>query len=234
MKKWLILIVLTLFSVPLYANDIYVTQSGDDLDLDITQDGQNNIAGTSGTAVGLTGDTMTFSISQVGNANVISTIINGDTYTGNINLTGSSNDVALLCDSTGTAGSGNCETVSLSIDVTGSSADIDVTIGDSASAVNYVGTVDIATSNTETFTLTVNAANADADIDIDNDALGSSVGNTSNYTQTGAGDSAGHSLTHSHTGQGATIDITQSGNYDNKLQLTTVGDDADIDISQTD
>ena len=134
----------------------------------------------------------------------------------------------------GTAGSGNCETVSLSIDVTGSSADIDVTIGDSASAVNYVGTVDIATSNTETFTLTVNAANADADIDIDNDALGSSVGNTSNYTQTGAGDSAGHSLTHSHTGEGATIDITQSGNYDNKLQLTTVGDDADIDISQTD
>ena len=56
MKKWLILLVLTLFSVPLYANDIYVTQSGDDLDLDITQDGQNNIAGTSGTAIGLTGE----------------------------------------------------------------------------------------------------------------------------------------------------------------------------------
>ena len=67
MKKWLIITILALFSSPLYANDIYVTQSGDDLDLDITQDGQNNVAGTSQTAIGLTGDTMTFSISQVGN-----------------------------------------------------------------------------------------------------------------------------------------------------------------------
>ena len=231
MKKWLIITILALFSSPLYANDIYVTQSGDDLDLDITQDGQNNVAGTSQTAIGLTGDTMTFSISQVGNSNVVSTIINGDTYTGNINLTGSSNNVALLCSS---GGAGNCETVSMSIDVTGSSADIDVTIGNSAAATNYVGTIDITSTNEETFTLTANAANADADIDITNNAQGSSLGNTSNYTQTGAGDSAGHSLTHSHTGEGATIDVTQTGIYDNKIQMTTSGDDADIDISQSD
>tara|TARA_Y100000114_G_C11761890_1_gene330236 strand:- start:888 stop:1583 length:696 start_codon:yes stop_codon:yes gene_type:complete len=231
MKKWLLITILALFISPLYANDIYVTQSGDDLDLDITQDGQNNVAGTSQTAIGLTGDTMTFSISQVGNSNVVSTIINGDTYTGNINLTGSSNNVALLCSS---GGAGNCETVSMSIDVTGSSADIDVTIGNSAAATNYVGTIDITSTNDETFTLTANAANADADIDITNNAQGSSVGNTANYTQTGAGDSAGHSLTHSHTGEGATIDVTQTGIYDNKIQMTTSGDDADIDISQSD
>ena len=66
-----------------------------------------------------------------------------------------------------------------------------------------------------------------------NNALGSSTGNTSNYTQTGAGDSAGHSLTHSHTGEGATIDIHQSGVYDNKSQLTTLsGDDADIHYTE--
>ena len=34
-----------------YANDIYVTQSGDDLDLDITQDGQNNQVGNSTTCL---------------------------------------------------------------------------------------------------------------------------------------------------------------------------------------
>jgi len=34
-----------LFAVPVLANDIYVTQSGDTLDLDITQDGQNNTVG---------------------------------------------------------------------------------------------------------------------------------------------------------------------------------------------
>ena len=47
----------------------------------------------------------------------------------------------------------------MSIDVTGPSADIDVTIGSSAAAANYVGTIDITSTNTETFTLTANAAN---------------------------------------------------------------------------
>ncbi len=80
-------------AMPVMANDIYVTQSGDNLDLDITQDGQNNVAGNSTTAMSLTGSTMTFSISQVGDSNVIEAIINGSTYTGNINLTGGSNTV---------------------------------------------------------------------------------------------------------------------------------------------
>ena len=192
-------------AMPVMANDIYVTQSGDNLDLDITQDGQNNVAGNSTTAMSLTGSTMTFSISQVGDSNVIEAIINGSTYTGNINLTGGSNTVDLDC------AANNCDTVSMSIDVTGSSADITVDLGSTADTSDYTGTIDIT-----------------------NTALGSSLGNTSNYTQSGDGDINGHSLTHSHTGEGATIDISQSGVYDNKLVLTTSGDNADIDITQSD
>jgi hypothetical protein len=45
-----------LLITPALANDIYIQQSGDNLDLDITQDGQNNVVGTSSTAVSLTGD----------------------------------------------------------------------------------------------------------------------------------------------------------------------------------
>ena len=42
-KKTLLCIVPLLFAGNfLLANDVYVTQSGDTLDLDITQDGQNN------------------------------------------------------------------------------------------------------------------------------------------------------------------------------------------------
>lgn len=231
MKKWLVVLVLSLFSTPILANDIYVTQSGDTLDLDITQDGANNVAGTSSTAIGLTGDTMTFSISQIGDSNIVSTVINGNTYTGNINLTGDSNQVALTCDS---SDAGNCETVSMSVDVTADSADVTVTIGSTADSQNYVGKLDITSSNTETVTLTVNAANADSDIDINNSALGSSTGNTANYTQSGDGDVNGHSLVHSHTGEGATIDINQSGIYDNVIDLTTSGDNHDIDITQSD
>ena len=42
-----------LIITPAVANDIYITQSGDNLDLDITQDGQNNVAGNSTTAMSL-------------------------------------------------------------------------------------------------------------------------------------------------------------------------------------
>ena len=211
---------------PAVANDIYIQQSGDNLDLDITQDGQNNQAGNSTTAMSLTGDTMTFSISQVGDSNVIEALINGTTYTGNINLTGGLNTVDLDC------AANNCDTVSMSIDVTGDSADITVDLGSTADASDYVGTIDITSAASETFTLTVNAAAADADIDISN--ASGLTGNTSSYTQSGDGDSAGHSLTHSHTGDGGVINMSQSGIYDNTIDVTTSGDNAAIDITQTD
>jgi hypothetical protein len=215
-----------LLITPAVANDIYIQQSGDNLDLDITQDGQNNVAGNSTTAMSLTGNNMTFSISQVGDGNVIEATINGATYTGNINLTGGLNTVDLDCTS------GNCDTVSMSIDVTGDSADVTVNLGSTADASDYTGTIDITSAATETFTLTVNAAAADADIDITNSS--GTVGNTSSYTQTGDGDTNGHSLTHNHTGDGAVINMSQSGIYDNKINVTTSGDNATIDITQTD
>ena len=224
MTKWLF--GLMLMAGTALANDIYIQQSGDNLDLDITQDGQNNVAGNSTTAMSLTGNAMTFSISQVGDSNVIEATINGATYTGNINLTGGLNTVDLDCTS------GNCDTVSMSIDVTGDSADVTVNLGSTADASDYTGTIDITSAASETFTLTVNAAAADADIDITN-SLGT-VGNTSSYTQTGDGDTNGHSLTHNHTGDGAVINMSQSGIYDNKIDVTTSGDNATIDITQTD
>ena len=44
----------------------------------------------------------------------------------------------------------------------------------------------------------------------------------------------GHTLIHTHTGSIADVDITQSGVNDQMITLTTSGDNADIDISQTD
>jgi len=214
---------------PVFANDIYIQQSGDNLDLDITQDGQNNVAGTSVTGIELSGSTMTFNIDQTGNSNIVSATIKGSTYTGNIDLTGDSNDVELLCSS---AASGNCDTVSMSIDVTGDSADITVKIGETADAESFVGTLDITSNASETITLTLDGTNADADIDITN-SLGSS-GNTATYDVDGNGDVNGHSLTHSHTGDGGVISITQSGIYDNVIDLTTSGDNQAIDITQSD
>ena len=51
---------------PVFANDIYIQQSGNDLDLDITQDGTNNIIGTSTTGVALSGNSESSILGNVG------------------------------------------------------------------------------------------------------------------------------------------------------------------------
>jgi hypothetical protein len=227
MKTIISVIMLIMMTTLSYANDIYVTQSGNALDLDITQDGENNTVGNSTTASASTGATTILNIDQIGNSNVITYQINGATYTGVINLVGSSNNVDLNCDSTG--GNSSCGTANAVINFTGSSNDIDLDIGQTSSAntadVDIVGqsgsdsnvvaaTVD---GNSAVLTITVNGDTNNYLIDID-----------------GNGDSVGHTLIHSHTGGIADVDIIQSGTNDNMITLTTSGDNADIDISQTD
>ena len=73
------------------ANDIYVTQSGNTLDLDITQDGTDNEFGDSGGDAILTGDDMTFAITQTGDTNKIDATIKGNDYTGTWTITGFNN-----------------------------------------------------------------------------------------------------------------------------------------------
>ena len=227
MKTIIGVIMFLMMTVLSYANDIYVTQSGNALDLDITQDGENNTVGNSTTASASAGVTTILNIDQIGDSNVITYQINGATYTGVINLVGSSNNVDLNCDSTG--GNSSCGTANAVINFTGSSNDIDLDIGQTSSAntadVDIVGqsgsdsnvvaaTVD---GNSAILTITVNGDTNNYLIDID-----------------GNGDSVGHTLIHSHTGGIADVDIVQSGTNDNMITLTTSGDNADIDISQTD
>ena len=227
MKTIIGVIMFLMMTVLSYANDIYVTQSGNALDLDITQDGENNTVGNSTTASASAGATTILNIDQIGDSNVITYQIAGATYTGVINLVGNSNNVDLNCDSGGSNSS--CGTANAVINFTGSSNDIDLDIGQTSSAntadVDIVGqsgsdsnvvaaTVD---GNSAVLTITVNGDTNNYLIDID-----------------GNGDSVGHTLIHSHTGGIADVDIIQSGTNDNMITLTTSGDNADIDISQTD
>ena len=227
MKTIIGVIMFLMMTVLSYANDIYVTQSGNALDLDITQDGENNTVGNSTTASASAGVTTILNIDQIGDSNVITYQIAGATYTGVINLVGNSNNVDLNCDSGGSNSS--CGTANAVINFTGSSNDIDLDIGQTSSAntadVDLVGqsgsdsnviaaTVD---GNSAILTITVNGDTNNYLIDID-----------------GNGDANGHTLIHSHTGSIADVDIIQSGVNDNMITLTTSGDNADIDISQTD
>jgi hypothetical protein len=210
-----------------WSNDIYVTQSGASLDLDITQDWENNTVGNSTTASASTGATTILNIDQIGNSNVIKYQINGATYTGVINLVGNSNDVDLNCDSTG--GNSSCGSANAVINFTGNSNDIDLDIGQTSAATSAdVDIVGQSGSDSNVVAATVDGTSAVLTITVN--------GDTNNYLIDidGNGDVNGHTLIHSHTGGIADVDIVQSGTNDNMITLTTSGDNADIDISQTD
>ena len=82
MKTIISVIMLLMMTSLSYANDIYVTQSGANLDLDITQDGSNNTIGSSQTASESSRPITVLDIDQVGNSIVITYLINVDTSTG--------------------------------------------------------------------------------------------------------------------------------------------------------
>ena len=90
---------LMMITMPVMANDIYVTQSGATLTLDVLQDGQNNTIGNSTTASTVTGATSNFNIDQIGNSNVLTFDINGASYTGTFSTPGNSNNIDFNCDS---------------------------------------------------------------------------------------------------------------------------------------
>ena len=94
-----------------YANDIYVRQVGDDLDLDIVQDGENNqVEGLngSGDAV-LSGNDKTTNLTQTGNTNqyriwtsgndqIITATVDGNNNTQAIDNHGNDNDITIDID----------------------------------------------------------------------------------------------------------------------------------------
>ena len=222
-----VMFVMFMLTSPLLANDIYVTQSGASLTLDILQDGENNTIGNSTTSSASTGTTTSLNIDQVGNSNVITYQINGATYTGVINLQGDSNDVDLNCDS-GNSNS-SCGTVNAVVNFTGNSNDIDLDIGETKDASNAdVDIVGNTGSDSNTVAATIDGTSAILTITVN--------GDTNNYLIAidGDGDVNGHTLVHTHTGGTADVDITQSGINDNLINLTTSGDNANIDIIQRD
>jgi len=221
------ILILLLIALPVYANDIYVTQSGASLDLDITQDGQNNTVGNSTTASTVTGANSTIDIDQVGNSNVLKFDVNGATFTGTFSTTGNSNDIDFNCDSTGNNSS--CATATASIVWVGNSNDLDIDIGETADAANATVTITGASgSDSNVVASTIDGKSVILTLSVN--------GDTNNYLIDidGDGDSIGHTLIHTHTGSIADVDITQSGVYDNMITLVTSGDNHDIDISQTD
>src|SRR6056300_254663 len=195
MRSLWIIIMLTMFGFSAAANEIYINQVGDSLDLDITQDGQDNQFGDSTTDASLTGNDMTFSITQTGSYNDIAAVINGNSYTGTWAFTGDYNTVALTCDSAGT----NCENITLNITTTGDTNDFTFAIGGTADAdgstINFTVTGDNNITNT-----TVDGKSAAITVVIDDSATLSTGTPTAGSSTAGSG------------GNAIDIDISGNGN----------------------
>ena len=250
MIKRLLAIVLFSFAVsPVVANDIYIEQVGDSLDLDIVQDGQDNVIGTSTQAAILSGSGMTFSITQTGNFNTIAAQIKGVNYEGTWDFSGDSNTVDLLCDSTGGT---DCDDVKVDITVGGTSLsdsnEFKVYVGETADAQNLIASFTVD-GDGNVFDVDVDGKAADISVTVDNTATlattavtsandttltSGSGGNIIDIDLDGDGDSAGHSVTLDITGGGSVYSVTQSGIYDNTVDATFDGDSQTVDITQSD
>lgn len=244
MYKIILLIASMLFVTGAMANEIYIEQVGDGLDLDITQDGQDNQIGNSTTGVTLNGDDMTFSITQTGSNNTIAAVIKGNTYTGTWGILGDYNDIDLLCSS---VTAGNCETATLDIDIDGDNTTFDFDIGQTSDADNadISFTID---GDGNVVEMTVDGTSALIDVVVNNTsslsatpgtngtltAATSTTGNVIDIDVDGNGDVVGHTIDLTITGGGSYYNITQSGIYDNHLDATFSGDNQAVDITQSD
>ena len=218
------------FSVA-HANDIYIQQigTGNGLDLSITQDGVNNVMGTTGAKVILSGANHTWTVSQIGGANVIAAQIRGNTYTGTWAITGSSNNILFKCDS---AAANKCETATGNITINGNSSDIDILIGESTDSASATLNLTID-GDANVFNADIDGTSAVVTVSLDNQLSAGSDKVTMNLTIDGNGDSQGHTVILDHTGSG-TIDITQSGINDAIISIIAAGTGHDIDIVQSD
>tara|TARA_S200002703_G_scaffold60010_1_gene51955 strand:- start:1559 stop:2254 length:696 start_codon:yes stop_codon:yes gene_type:complete len=231
MRKFLTTLFLVMGFSAAHANDIYIQQigTGNGLDLSITQDGVNNVMGTSSAKVILSGANHTWTVSQVGGANVIAAQIRGNTYTGTWAITGNSNNILFKCAS---AASSKCETATGNITINGNTSDIDILIGESADSATATLNLTID-GDANVFNADIDGKSAIVTVSLDNQLSAGSDKVTMNLTMDGDGDTNGHTVILDHTGDG-TIDITQSGVNDAIVSIIASGTGHDIDIVQSD
>lgn len=249
MKKILWAIPFVLLTAGSYANELYVAQIGDGLQLDLTQTGSGNSVGTSSLDMVLEGDDMTFSITQIGDSNTVVATIKGDTYTGTWDFTGNSNAIDLQCSPTGIS---NCNAATMLLTVNGDLNTFDFDIGtvNDASSSNVTFTVD---GDNNVIESSIDGTNAVLNITIDNTTslaaggvtnsattLGNTAlsasgsGNIIDVEQNGDGSGVGHSVTLDITGGGSTYNIIQDSNLtDQVINGTFIGDNQHVNIHQS-
>ena len=193
-------------------NRISITQSGSGIDLDITQDGNNNLViGTDLTnPASITGDNNTVSITQNNDNNVLGLDINGASNTLSITQ---DKDQRALVNIVGGSNQLNLDQLHLlnvgdhfsSIDIQGNSNILDIDQKESGDKILFL---DIDSSNNVTV-LQEGTGNHFLDIDLTNN-------HTINITQDGIGS---HDATVNLSGNSSTVNLTQDSATDQNYHL---------------
>ena len=216
-------------------NEIYVDQSGNSASVDLEQLGSSNlIGGTSAvsgtmTALDLDGVSMTLDINQIGSSNIFrSDAIDGDNFTGYFEWNGDSNIMDILMNSTGLI---SADYVNLNIDVTGSSNEFDLEIGESADS-SYLDLDWIILGDSNILNFDIDYENAINYLDI-NGSSNEIDFTASGYSGTTSADSGYFYL--DLDGSSNDIDITQSSTLARDyLKLITNTSNSSICINQND
>lgn len=235
MKLNKVLLTMLLSSAVMADNEVYVDQSGSSAVIDIEQLGSSNlIGGTSAasgsmTALDLDGVSMTLDINQIGSSNLFrSDAIDGDNFTGFFEFTGDSNVMDILMNSQGLA---TVDYANLNIQVTGSSNEFDLKIGedDDASYLDLDWTI-LGDSNELNFEIDYENAVNYLDMNGDSNTINFSG---SGYSGTTSADSGYFYL--DTDGDSNTFDITQGSTLARDwLKIIHSGSNSNICIIQND
>jgi len=192
-----------------FANDVYIEQAGDSTDIDIIQRNGTNTLNDSTDAATISGDSITFSLTQDGNLNNADVEIENSATSSNVDIdvAGGSNETNVGID--------GASSTTVDIDVTGDSNWVSVCGANDgatvAAAECSTGITDGSTSNTANITGDSNIVNIEASgasqtnsVTIGADTTDISDNNTVNISN----DVTGADVIIDMDGQDNTVDVT--------------------------
>lgn len=214
-------------------NRVFIDQSGDNPDVNVTQDGTGNKQGSAARPVYLRGIDQTVVTRQIGNSNEINLeVVNPTTgasagATVTVQQIGNSNKVDAACGygtlsngTTSIAGGDGCKSLDANWKFTGNSNDFQFR----GKGTDIMSAIDVA-GNSNVFRIDVLGDKHTQTIKVVGDT------NTFNINQASTG-AAGSSIWVDLAGNNNTMTISQTGSIDNVLNIKSVANSGTFNITQ--
>jgi hypothetical protein len=203
-------------------NQVYIDQSGQNVDVNIVQYGSGNLIGSATDPIFLRGDNQSVVMMQTGNYNSINASVVSDTGTNGVAAVtlrqiGDNNSSIIRCGNASTDSS--CNQLNMNARFTGNYNAFRF----HGSGSNIVNQMDV-TGNNNTINMEITSPNASQTVQMTGDF------NTINSTQTDLGGLNGHSLWLSVVGTGNSITAQQYGPTSTVINVQTVGNNGSINI----